>query len=267
MVDLFDDIKIVRIIEPRRTIGGISEEESAEILGRVDALELRPNITHVHDIPDVNGTPVDRNILVFDDATDTWVMEPQELGVHRILTGVGDLINGEARGLHFWAGLEAYQDGTDPELVRVRVVYAGTGSSVTAARSDHTHQIKQDSALNIAASGTLSTGTRTLISQTISGLDDTRNYIIKGDLDIDLQGEGTGAGYSTLSVTIDGNSRTRNGQVRTVSGVPRSARARHPGVIVTGKTSIVVSAAIAFQPGDPINVGAGELHIEIESNR
>lgn len=162
-------------------------------------------------------------------------------------------------------GLAVAPDPTYPQVGVMRPIY-GTQAN-TIAEGNHTHAIRVDVPLRFAASGSLSGSTRTLVSGNITGLDPARTYIVKAHLSSDVRGEGTGAGTTLPRITIAGNARDRFGVVRTVAGVDRSYDMRHPGVSVSDVSNVAVSATLAYQAGDPINVGAGELVVIITSNR
>lgn len=147
-------------------------------------------------------------------------------------------------------------------------VEAITGTTLgTLASGAHTHQIRPGDPFPFPATGSLSSGSRSLVSGTVTGLDPARTYVIWGTLKVQLRGEGTGAGYSTPRITINSNAVNDVEPVRTVSGVPHTAFMEHEGVTVSGVSSVAVSATLAYSSGDPIHVGAGKLVIRVKSNR
>lgn len=242
---------------------------SANTAAEWQALVARMTAQEGKAIGDLAGVvltnPQTGQVLVFD-ATGTLVNGQVTGAIDSVLNN-GGLVLTNVRQLNYTEGIEAVLSETNPDRAVMRLIWGGSGTSKSAARSDHAHSIRADVPLPIAASGSFSSGTRTLTSGTITGLDPARTYIVKGALLLDLRGEGTGAGYSLPRITIHGNGRDRFDRVRTVAGVDQPWSTSHPGVSVTGVSSVAVSATLAYSEGDPVYVGAGELTIDIESNR
>lgn len=167
--------------------------------------------------------------------------------------------------LDFRRGLRATEQVAGE--VDVTLEYAGTGAALSVARSDHTHSIRIDQTLAFVASGTLSSGTRTLVTDSVTSLDPTRTYVIKGILYLHARGDGSGASFVRPRVTINGSNKDLFEQARLVAGVLITEPTHHAGVTVTGVTSVAVSASVAFSSGDPSYIGGGELMIEVVANR
>src|SRR5690606_21333254 len=87
--------------------------------------------------------------------------------------------------ISFGPGLDVHPSWTT-ERAHIVLIYGGTGSSNAVARGDHTHQVRVDTQLTFSASGSFSSGTRTLVSGTVTGLDPARTYVLKGVLDVHL---------------------------------------------------------------------------------
>lgn len=250
--------------------GNITEAEAATIRADQATILARPVIDQLSDVPDVTDTPVDGETLIWDAATSTWVSGQSGGSVDQIVvSGQPATAQDAVRQIVLHYGLTTSSAG--PNSAYIMPVYSGTGSSMTVARGDHTHPFAGGAVLPFAASGSLSSGTRTLVSGTVSGLDSTKSYQIWAILRIDLRGEGTGAGRAHPSVSLYGSARTRfggvAGYVRSVAGVDREATMEHSGIIVTGVTSITVSASIAHVDGDPKYIGGGELIVHVAADR
>lgn len=263
-----DDILIHHVMIPGMDGNGMTPAEYAQLRSDADDILARPNITGVMAIPGVSGSPTVGDVLVHI-GDDQW--EPQELSPGISIVFSSGVISNVASTLDFHSGSFNVTASGSGGTVFIEPRYAGSGAARTLARSDHEHQLRLDAALPFDETGTLSSGTRTLISGNVTGLDPSRTYMLSGELKGDLRGGGDGAGYTLPRITMAGNARDRfggsRGEVRTVSGVDRPYEMNHPGVTVSGVTSASVSASIAYRSGDPINVGAGELTIKIKANR
>lgn len=240
------------------------ENDLATLLGR-------PVITQLADVPDVVGPFANGQVLVWDDTDEEWRPGSVNLPIQATAFG-GTPLATAFRILDTTFGLTMTADEPFPgvERVRIQANFAGTGDANTIARSNHTHTLPANTRAFATASGTLSSGTRTLISGTVSGLNPAYTYLADAILIGDLRGEGSGAGYSQPRITLNSVTQTRfggNGDVRTVAGVDREYSMHHGGVSVSGVSSFAYSATLSYQSGDPINVGAGELVIRLRANR
>lgn len=268
---LFDsDIIIHYIAAPGLPGDGFTAPEASAIRGDLDNLLARPVISQLTDIPDVVGTPANNDTIFWNDTTDQWeIGTPQSaIWVESVVGSTTYITANEfAKRIAVNEGLTAQAQSGFPERVLINVQYGGTGTSNSVARADHVHIVSDDKMFAIAASGTLSSGTRSLVNTSITGLDPAKNYVIKGTLYLHLRGDGTGASYVRPSVTIGPLTRNVFEDSRGVAGVIVTETVPHEGGYFTGVTSVAVSANVAFQPGDPAYIGGGVLVIEIESNR
>lgn len=267
MTDPFvlDDEPFVFVVPASANIppGNITGPEWDSLKSRVTNLEGW-TLTNLDDV-DLAGL-FGGATLIFDSSTGLWKPGTVQGSIALVSQNWAPVTNvPDVDHLVFTAGISV-AEGSSPGIGLVALVFGGSGSASTPARSDHTHTILLDTRQTYGATGTLSGGTRALVSRSIS-LSSSSTYIIKARLTGDLRGEGAGAGYTLPSITIGTNTVNRHSDVRTVSGVDREFTTSHPGVQVSGLSSVTVSADIAYQAGDPINVGAGELVISIELNR
>lgn len=265
MTDAYLQPEVHIIITQVPGVDGISSPARlTQIESDLALLESRPAITRLTDIPDVAGAPSDGDTILYNDATDAW--EPGVVlgSIHRV-SNFGDGANSSygVNHLVLREGLEKANSAAGE--VFLRPVY-GTSANTVAA-GNHTHSPQAPTRAIGTPSGTLSSGTRTLVSGTVTGLDSDRNYRVMAMLSCDLRGEGTGAGYTNPRIILNGVSQQRSGRVRTVAGVDREFSMWHAGIAVTGATSFPYSATLSYDEGDPINVGAGELFIILLPNR
>lgn len=228
----------------------------------------RPDVATLGDIPDVNApAPVNGDVIRWNATTETWDAVAPGSGIQIRDDGGSSTGFFEPNAVMIWArpGL-AVSAGT-PGAVFLAPVF-GTAAN-TIAQGNHTHGLYPDTVLPFSASGTLSSGTRTLVSGTVSGLDPARQYRLRGWLMVHARGDGTGASFVMTRVTINGVNKSNFEESRLVAGVLVTEPTIYPttGAAITGVTSVSVSAAAIYQSGDPAYIGGGVLVIEVASNR
>lgn len=260
-----DIIRHDRII-PGQSGDGMDASEYAALRADMDTMLARPVVLHLTDIPDVATGPADGDALTWDAATETWELAPPGGSIAEI-EDRGSVIRTSVDNINFTAGLRAVTSTTNPAGINAAVDFGGTGSQNVVARADHYHSLRVDVPLRWSASGSHSSGTRTLASGTVSGLVPGNSYIIKGQASGHLRGEGAGAGYTLPRITIHGTVRDAPDRPRTVAGVQVPFHLMHQGVAVTGISDVSVSCTLAYSEGDPVYVGGGELMISVTSNR
>lgn len=237
----------------------ITAAEWEALKGRVTAVEGLGLV----DLTDVDATGLaDGLTLVYDstlfDGAGGWKPGSIQGAVSRITNaGTAD----DARDVTWLSlrnGVEFVESA--PGVVFVQLTYGGTGAANLPARWDHTHAMPPDWPLDIAASGDLSSGTRTLVSGAV-GLAADREYLLTARLVFDARGSGAGAGFATARIVLNGNTSARP-EARVVSGVDREVTWEHAGVTVSGVSSVTVSATFQHNgASDPIYVGAGRLTV------
>jgi hypothetical protein len=154
------------------------------------------------------------------------------------------------------------------------VIYAGTGAASTAARSDHSHTAQLGRTWSFAATGVLSSGTRTLMSQSITlaagityditatAVVRARNNVNSGTINL-LFRVGTDAGWPQIS---------RN--VQTVGGVPvdqlidfrNASSGEHLTLVGTG-AAITVSFSVQYAAGDATDLRDGYVTVVARPRR
>lgn len=266
MTDPFtiDDEPFVLVVPSGAAIppGNITEAEWLALKDRVTVVEAGSDLGDLNDV-DTSGI-VDGETVVYDADTGTFVAGTAGGTIDTVRSQTGAEVN-DVNHIYFRYGLRTLAGAAG--VVTVQNEF-GTAAN-TVAEGNHRHAVYRDETFTASASGTLSSGTRGLGSGNVTGLLPDRTYVIRATLRVDLRGEGTGAGYTLPRITLNGNTVNRFAQSRTVSGVDREASMSHPGVSVNGsdQSSVSVSAAISYQSGDPINIGASELVVSIESQR
>lgn len=246
--------------------GHITAPEAAAIRADIALIRDAPRIEKFTDIPDVTGEPAEGQVYIWDAEEGVWVPGSVSAPL-RVATNYAPVV--ERQDVSFITlgpGLTIDPNHESPR-VHITPQWGGTGTSDTVARADHGHAQYLAQAFDIPATGSFSSGTRTLVTATVTGLLPERTYVLKGELILDMRGEGSGAGRSTPRVTIDGNTYPRHVSARTVAGVDRSTTTRHRGVWVNGATQVTVVASIQFNSGDPVYLDAGRLYIDIDVNR
>jgi hypothetical protein len=256
------DIVLITIARPGIDGTGITPAEKAQLVTDVATALARPAITKLTDISDVEDGASVGETIVWDGTN--WAPGQPVGSIGAVYDHTDTQVITEATSITAKGGLTA-RAGTGAGAAVIEALI-GTAAN-TLAEGNHTHTLKTDHLFPYPESGALSSGTRTLVSGNVTGLDPERTYVLKGTLTGDVQGGGTGAGYSTPRITIHSNTKARFGRVRSVAGVPREFTVHHGGVTVSGVSSATVSADIQYSEGDPINVGGGVLRIEIEANR
>lgn len=269
-MDMIDRVFLHQIAAPGLP-GHISEAEAAAIRADQAAILARPVVERSLDLADFPEAPEDGETIVWDEAAEAWIVGTAGGSIEQVRDHTGEIVHQHTRDLTFRFGLTAVAAwGEGSPRVAIEPVYGGTGTATTVARSNHVHPQYIDRPVPIPASGSLSSGTRSLGSTTITDLDPTITYYIGATLILDLRGEGSGAGRSIPSITIgpSGSAVKRDRpSVRTVAGVDREAAFIHEGIQIAGVTAVPVSCAIQFSSGDPVYVDAGRLTISIKKNR
>lgn len=240
--------------------GDLTPAEVQELKADIQAEQNKA----LDDLTDVTTAGAAEGDTLVRNAAGVW--EPgQTTGmIERVSTNWDPVTVENVNHLTFGPGLAVDPSFGSP---RAHVVPQFGTTNTTIARGNHTHAIRVDTQLTFNASGSFSSGTRTLVAGNVTGLDTTKTYVLKGVLDVHLRGDGAGAGYTRPRITINGNAVDMPERPRNVAGVQPCYTMRHPGVTVSGVSSVAVSATIAYSEGDATWVGGGALTISIEANR
>lgn len=262
MAATLQDIIVVKIQRPGVDGTGITPAEKTQLVTDVATALARPDIRHLEDLEDVSGGQAVGETIVWDGTN--WVPGQPVGSIGVVYDHTDTPVITEATSITAKGGLTA-RAGTGPNAAVIEALI-GTAANTVAA-GNHTHAIRIDTQLTFPSSGSFSSGTRTLVSGNVTGLDAAKSYVLKGTLEVQLRGDGAGAGRTRPRITINGNSVDIPEPPRNVAGVQPQFTVRHPGVVVSGVSSVAVAGTIAYVDGDPTWIGGGALTISIESNR
>lgn len=223
------------------------------------------------DLSDVDTTgAADGHPLVYDAGTASWVAGDLQAGYIAQVIEAGDpsTAQNEIQQVAVGNGLTVVPNGTGSALIIPE--YAGSGVEDKPARWDHTHTLVSPKRVAITPAGYLSSGSRALASTTVT-LAGGLQHIVKARLaHFQVRGADPGACYYTVSLTINGNTRTSAGGPNgywAVQGVPREQGWEHEQTITGTGAAITVSASIKYHSGGGINTDAGELVVELVAAR
>ena len=265
MTDI-DDIYLIEVVERGLPGDGFTTAEATAIRTDLDTMLARPVITRLDAVPDVVLSAIaNGDILVYDTSTATWKnLQPDANGIQTLENG--SAIGGatETRKIDFRAGLYAAGTGI-ANLVSVEAAFAGSGTADSVARSDHTHNPMLRQRTPFAATGLLSSGFRTLASQSITLLNGV-TYLVEAETRGTVKGGGAGSSYYLERLTINGVVFT-SPQMQAVGGVPRDLQHSHVQTITGTGVAITITAAIGYDTGDAIDVRAGDLIVRAWPNR
>lgn len=241
--------------------GNITPAEWVEYKSRVVAIEGL-GLVDLSDV-DADGL-VDGQTLIYDEDDEVWKPGLPAGTISSVLNASGSPVVVNAARLQFADGLAASQHSTDATRAVVRVNMGGSGTSNSLARVDHNHsairRANKAASLNI----TLSSGTMTIDSATVTQLNPDIAYLIEATMFGDVRGAGTGAGEVTpfIRFPVGGVQQSTQGYaVRTVAGVDRPYIHMHDSAEVTGVTSVEVQARMQFTSGDPTLIKSGRIKV------
>lgn len=262
-----DEVFVVHILERGMTGDGFSPAEAAQMRTDMDTFLGTTIPQEIGDLNDVDLTGLgDGDVLRYDADTGEWLAAEASPAVATVdsasidfTTSTGSIIDG----------------GPIFTIVTGDVKYGGTGSAATAARSDHSHTATVISDVQtFAATGALSSGTRTLITYDAGPLLDGVVYDCRARVVVNMRNDGdTGIVNLGLRIGGSGSFPKTTTEVRTVGGVDRLAEwvfvrsAANGGQIVGTNATVQVVADVAFSSGDPTNIRHGWVEFEAHPRR
>src|SRR5690606_33065915 len=146
------------------------------LVGRVTAVEG----LGVVDLSDVDAdAPEDGMTLIYDAGTQTWKPGAATGKLEEVRNATNTTIIPDVHTILTDRGLDVIpsNEGT-PGLAYIVPLY-GTAQR-TVAEGNHTHAIRVDPQFSFPASGSFSSGTRSLVSGTVTGLDPAKSYVLRG---------------------------------------------------------------------------------------
>lgn len=261
------DTERIVILAARRGARGDLDTGSLEwgiIRGEVDDLLARADITKLDDVPDVAAaSPTSGQFLKWNGSA--WVPAAVTSGIPYVKSAGVTTVEENVTTLDFGASFTA----TNPTDGWVAVVpsFGGSGTSPDFARADHTHTTASKTYTAYTGGGYLSSGSRAIGSTNVT-LADGVTYLVEAWPEGQLRGADAGAAYYTISVTIDGNTRTSTaGKKWVVQGVPNDPNWSHARTITGTGAAIAISASVTYSSGAGLNVDDGHLVVRLTPNR
>lgn len=259
-----DDDPIVLVVPSSASIppGNITAAEWLAIKDRVLVVEGR----RLGDLADVDTSSVaDGDAIVYDAGADAWVPGiasvpiPGRHDTNEIIGDIKEIATSTERGT----------TSVESEFVSGRYIvgvnFGGTGTSTAVARSDHAHFQPIPERVSTVPSGYISGGSQPLGSTSIT-VSAGKTYAIEAELYGQFRGADSGAAYYTLSITIDGISRTSPGGTDgfwCVQGVPDKIYWEHARRLTGTGTAITVSASVAWHSGSGFNIDRTYLKVRV----
>jgi hypothetical protein len=263
------DIILIEVARRGRDGDYAGASEVAALQSRASALEARPNITSLDDVPNVVETSPTTGQVLTRDANGNWVNATLAAGVN--VREAGQIVTSNARNIDF-SGTFDVADAPDPPpsgpYATVALVFAGSGGSAFPARSDHVHTNPPPVRVPIAAGGYMSSGTRALASTNVT-LPAGISCVVKAYFEgFQMRGADAGACYYQLRITINGNARTSAGGAKwVVQGVPNDPNWGHHQTIDGTGAAITVSADVIYHSGGGFYTDSGDLVVEVDPAR
>lgn len=229
--------------------------------GEWDALKGRVTVVEglgLVDLSDVDTTGLANGLtLVYDSASGTW-KPGSSGGTIATVKNNTTTVRSNVSELRFLDGISATAVINVAGVVELNVQYGGTGSANLAARSDHTHTPATTPKFPFAASGVLSSGTRTLVNDTITGLSPGTSYTIIARLRCNHKNT-INNGTVRFSLQV-GAAAADTADEPNVGGVPAKAYLEATGT-TGGVSSIGITATVQYQTGDPTDILAGCVYV------
>lgn len=264
-----DEIFLIQVARQGPTGGNVSTNDWSLIRAEVDSL-LASRTTGLtlgalaNVLSGVDAS-INNYVLTYGSGSSRWYAAPAPVGISKIYdTSV--LVVGDAIGLDFSSSftvLSGAQDGGPKGTVYLAL--GGSGSANSPARSDHSHSPTTLPIFDFAATGNLSSGSRTLASGNTGILVSGVTY------DIEARGRFSvknSVNSGTVNLTVSINGSTRSIACLNVGGVPSWYEIEHGaiGIVGTG-ASLPVILSTSFVSGDPSDIRGGQLTIKAHPRR
>lgn len=222
---------------------------------RVDALE----VLELDGLADVDTSGItDGQTLIYNAGTSTYVAGDPSGAISRIDDHTSTEVVADANRLTYYLGLTATAAGSGWAAVSVR--FAGSGSANMVARSDHSHSAEVGDILTGAATGVLSSGTRTLSSATTATLASGTVYDFSASANVVCRNNvNSGTAQLLFRIGTESGYPERSRPLLTVGGVPEPSDIKFRGVITGTGAGVPISFKIQFLTGDAVDVRDWEL--------
>lgn len=169
----------------------------------VDVLKLHKLVDH----PDVDDTGLaDGDQLVYNSTTLKFEAGTTTGGLVTFSEDTTPVNTAPVTELQAWEGLLATE--VSPGVGRISMTFAGTGTSSSSSRSDHTHRAPTIDFFNFGSTGAtpdlVAPSSRTVLNQSIGTFNVGDPVTVEVDTFIHAQGIGA-PGVGIITITIDGN--------------------------------------------------------------
>lgn len=261
MSDLHD-IFMIEIGRPGLPGTGVSSIEKAQIQSDLATLDTRLDTHRVIDLADFALVPrANNHVILWDSALAKWTNRTLAEAI-RYVKEDGVVVGEHIDRFDFGSGIEATISGTGSEQANIRVVFGGTGSAFTAARSDHSHSKTEFVETSFAATGSLSSGTRLLREVYTPNLVSDVMYDIEAEAFVSARSSTTG-GRFVFRIQLgqgetEGSVRERTFLVETRA--PRLCRIRWVFANwASNGNGVRVRVSVAYGTGDPVEILDGDV--------
>lgn len=249
-----DELRVIEIMRRGPAGDGFSPAEAAQMRTDMDTFLGTTIPQNLGDLNNVNvPSPSNGQVLRYNSGTGEWEPGNASPAVAAVDSGSIDMTAETG---------ELIPGGPTFTLVTGDVKYAGTGSAATAARSDHSHNPAIMFLETFAATGNLSSGSRTILSSSMGPFLNGVAYDIHGTFIVRCRGA-VDSGTITLSCRIGGSASfpARSRVVQVVGGVPVDQIIHFHRTITGDGTSATVTFQVIYSSGDPTDIRDGEVSI------
>jgi len=263
------DLEVIAYVIPQPATvppGTVTAPDWTALQGRVTTLEEGQALDDLTDVTTAGAT--DGQTIVFDAATSTWAPGTTTGAIQYVKDGHTTVIVTSADRLNFDAGISVTQNGSIATQADINVIYAGTGSADSAARSDHSHSAEVGAILTGTATGVLSSGTRSLSTATLGVLSSGIVYDLEAEAVVRCRNNvNSGTANLLLRIGTDASYPERSRNVQTVGGVPVDQIIKFRGVFTGAGSGLPLSWRIQFSTGDAVDVRDWELSYAFRPRR
>jgi len=251
-----DEIRLIRVGTPGLPGSGIAASDWNQAMARIAALESQvpgslAGLTDTQIATLTNG-----QLLGYDSASSRWKNVTVQEAVRYVKNNNVSVVGEHIDRLNAGTGLQVVLNGSIPTQVDFSVIF-GTAAG-TVAEGNHAHSAAIMQIFTFGATGVLSSGSRTLVSDTVTlptGID----WNVVGIMSVVARNNVNSGTFSTgLRLGGSGTYPETTMEYGTVGGVP----VPQPWTFVrpvAGGGSLAVTARAIFSSGDPVDLRAGHV--------
>lgn len=250
-----DEITIIQVAPLGAPGTGVTSGQWTTIRADVDGLINAPPLT-LNDLNLVVITnPQAGQALVYN-ANGAWTNVTTLEAVKYVKSGDATLVVTDADRLNFLTtGLTVVQNGQRPTQADIGILYGTTSGTVAAG--DHVHNATLQNHWDVAATGVLSSGARTLVSQSTTALVAGVVYNCAAKLVVTGRNN-VNSGTVTLSIKI-GADTAHTREQQTVGGVPHELIVEGESTVTGTGAPLTVIATVSYSTGDPTDIRDGYI--------